>query len=190
METMNRERLAQHHQQMQQQSAVTASNNASVHQQQQKHHGCQQDQCLYDEAAVAAAAIQQEMLQQQQQSHSVNSKEILNPHTHTIHHSNSTAAITAATRLNSPHRQRQQQPQQQHQVLHELPYNDLLTDEELRKTAGQILNGIHREVEVQSVNQSVISTYQDVLLENGEFSQWVFKNKSGYNSLVLQYRKN
>jgi len=63
------------------------------------------------------------------------------------------------------HHQNHHNHNHHHQRL--LPFNDLLSDDELRKTAGQILNGIHREVEVQSVN-SIISTYHDVLLDNGE----------------------
>lgn len=151
MESMNRERLAQHQQQIQQQ---TTSSNArqQQHQSHSRHNGCPQDQqCHYDEAAVAAAAIQQEMMQQQGQS-SCNAKEsALLQRTTTIHTNNESIH----------HHQ---------QTLHALPYNELLSEEELRKTAGQILNGIHREVEVQSVNhQSIISTYQDVLMDNGKY---------------------
>lgn len=127
----------QQHQQKQQQERLLQ--NGGQHKQ---HVGCQQDQCLYDEAAVAAAAIQQEMLQQSQNNNDAS-----------IQNQNSLQALESSS--SATH------------VLHELPYNDLLTDEELRKTAGQILNGIHREVEVQSVNQTIIGTYQDVLLDNG-----------------------
>lgn len=127
----------QQHQQKQQQERLLQ--NGGHHKQ---HVGCQQDQCLYDEAAVAAAAIQQEMLQQSQNNNDAS-----------IQNQNSLQTIETSSAS--------------HHVLHELPYNDLLTDEELRKTAGQILNGIHREVEVQSVNQTIIGTYQDVLLDNG-----------------------
>lgn len=107
-----------------------------------KQNACQQETCNYDEAAIAAAALQQEMLQQ---NHNNNDGSMQNQNSlHTMETTNE-------------------------QNLHEnsLTYNDLLTDEELRKTAGQILNGIHREVEVQAVNQTIIGTYQDVLLDNG-----------------------
>ncbi|XP_037822246.1 putative uncharacterized protein DDB_G0285119 [Lucilia sericata] len=138
MESMNRERLQQHHQKQQQERLLQNGGGGGQH----KHVGCQQDQCLYDEAAVAAAAIQQEMLQQTPTHNNNNDASIQNQNS--LHDMDSAGG----------------------HVMHELPYNDLLTDEELRKTAGQILNGIHREVEVQSVNQTIIGTYQDVLLDN------------------------
>ncbi|XP_065365411.1 putative uncharacterized protein DDB_G0282133 [Calliphora vicina] len=138
MESINRERLQQHHQKQQQERLLQNGGGGGG---QHKHVGCQQDQCLYDEAAVAAAAIQQEMLQQSQTNNNDGS----------IQNQNSAHEMDAS---GGGH------------VMTELPYNDLLTDEELRKTAGQILNGIHREVEVQSVNQTIIGTYQDVLLDN------------------------
>ncbi|XP_061397902.1 forkhead box protein A2-A, partial [Musca vetustissima] len=160
MESMNRERLAQQQLQQQQQSSGNSSTRHQSQCKNPKHNSSQQDPSLYDEAAVAAAAIQQEMLQQQ--GHTTSGKDIAH-HQHAHHHQQRTI-LHASTG----------QPQQHHhhpshsQALHDLPYNELLSEEELRKTAGQILNGIHREVEVQSVNhhQSLISTYQDVLLEN------------------------
>ncbi|XP_073829484.1 forkhead domain 3F isoform X2 [Musca autumnalis] len=154
MESMNRERLAQ--QQKQQQS----SNNIrpQSHSNNSQHNGSSsQDPSLYDEAAVAAAAIQQEMLQQGH--HPTTAKDISHhPHHRTSLHPN----------IDNVQQQQQQHHHHHSQSLHDLPYNELLCEEELRKTAGQILNGIHREVEVQSVNhhQPIISTYQDVLLDN------------------------
>lgn len=148
MESVNRERLQQHQQQLQQQQLQ--QQHASG---QHKHIGCQPDQCLYDEAAVAAAAIQQEMLQQSQNNNDATHQN-QNSMLHSQRHQHNTNSMDSTSH-----------------VLHELPYNDLLTDEELRKTAGQILNGIHREVEVQSVNHhhQIIGTYQDVLLDNGGY---------------------
>ncbi|KAM7349243.1 forkhead domain 3F [Cochliomyia hominivorax] len=143
MESMNRERLQQHQQKQQQERLLQnggGGGGSGSGGQQKQHIGCQQEQCLYDEAAVAAAAIQQEMLQPAQ-----------NNNDGSIQNQNSISGMESTSNSN---------------VLHELPFNDLLTDEELRKTAGQILNGIHREVEVQSVNQTIIGTYQDVLLDN------------------------
>lgn len=109
-----------------------------------QNNACQSETCNYDEAAIAAAALQQEMLQQ--------------------NHNNNDASIQNQNSLHA-------MDSTNDQNLHEnsLTYNDLLTDEELRKTAGQILNGIHRQVEVQAVNQTIIGTYQDVLLDNGKF---------------------
>ncbi|XP_075156119.1 forkhead domain 3F isoform X2 [Haematobia irritans] len=173
MESMNRERLAQHHQQMQQQS------NANCRQQQQprntQHHNnvnnCSQDPCQYDEAAMAAAAIKQEMLQQQQTHSGTNDS--------AAHHCRNITHIGGSESTSHQHHQ---------QSLHDLPYNELLSEEELRKTAGQILNGIHREVEVQSVNhQSIISTYQDVLLDNDYLNpihKDVAVNESGLRHLT------
>ncbi|XP_013098830.1 uncharacterized protein LOC106081438 isoform X2 [Stomoxys calcitrans] len=150
MESMNRERMAQHHQLMQQQSNANAKQKHLPHHH-NKHLTCQQDSCQYDEAAIAAAAIQQEMMQQQGHSNNdINDIATHNRHRNTSHIGNESA-----------------QHHQQQSLKHELPYNELLTEEELRKTAGQILNGIHREVEVQSVShQSIIGTYHDVLLDN------------------------
>ncbi|XP_037932762.1 uncharacterized protein LOC119667532 [Teleopsis dalmanni] len=92
--------------------------------------------CTYDEAATAAATITQEML----------------------HHAESIencATSVENKNLNNNHMQ----------IVRELPFNDLMCEDELRKSAGQILNGIHREVEVQPVN-ALISTYHDALLDN------------------------
>ncbi|XP_030381093.1 uncharacterized protein LOC115628958 [Scaptodrosophila lebanonensis] len=173
MESINRERIQQHQQHIQQQQQLqqqqqqccsspqqTCQHQQRAHQHQHLHHQPspqshqRPDQCLYDEAAVAAAAITQEMLQ-----HGSNaSNDPMTPHScHNQTHAETTVATTPATH---PH---PQSHTHHHQRL--LPFNDLLSDEELRKTAGQILNGIHREVEVQSVN-SIISTYHDVLLDN------------------------
>lgn len=139
MESINRERLQQHHLK-QQQERLIQNENAETH----KHHSdCQQHPCLYDEAAVAAAVLQQEMLHQNQNNNDAAAQ-----------NQNSSIQNLDSTTGSG---------------LSDLPYNDLMTDEELRKTAGQILNGIHRDVEVQSVNQTIIGTYQDVLLENGEY---------------------
>ncbi|XP_043660275.1 serine/threonine-protein kinase pakB-like [Drosophila teissieri] len=148
MESINRERIQQHQQQQQLQQHQQQHQQHSPQQQQhpaaQQQHVAQASSCMYDEAAVAAATLTQEMMQtssggstegNQQQQH--------HHHSHQNHHNH-----------NHNHH---------HQRL--LPFNDLLSDDELRKTAGQILNGIHREVEVQSVN-SIISTYHDVLLDN------------------------
>ncbi|XP_036342607.1 forkhead box protein C1-like, partial [Rhagoletis pomonella] len=143
MESMNRERLQQHQQQMQQQQSCTSPHpdcqQMQQQQQQQQQQGPQQ-QCVYDEAATAAATITREML------NSSSSEETCGQRCNTTTDNNN-------HRLEST------------SLVHELPFNDLMSDEELRKTAGQILNGIHREVEVQSVN-SIISTYHDVLLDN------------------------
>lgn len=140
MESMNRERLQQHQQQMQQRQSCT-SPHPDCQQQQRKQQQQQQQACIYDEAEVAAATIAREMLSNSSDegcAQNCNNSNDNNTH-----------------RLESNH------------LVHELPFNDLMSDEELRKTAGQILNGIHREVEVQSVN-SIISTYHDVLLDNGK----------------------
>ncbi|XP_068154830.1 uncharacterized protein [Drosophila tropicalis] len=159
MESINRERMQQQQQQQQQQQLQ--------HQQQQQICNSPQNttqstssNCIYDEGNVAAAALTQEMLQQHGET-------------------SPTATAAAATH-------HQQQQQQQHQRL--LPFNDLLSDEELRKTAGQILNGIHREVEVQSVN-SIISTYQDVLLDN-DYLNPIHKDVVVTESVLRQQQHN
>lgn len=41
--------------------------------------------------------------------------------------------------------------------------NDFMQQEDLKKAAGEILNGVHRNVEVQSVN-----TYHESLIESGK----------------------
>lgn len=99
-----------------------------------------QNQQIYDEAAVAAATITQEM------------QTSMSPDQTSTSCSPSTCDRLATTTVSA---------------AHELPFNDLISDEDLRKTAGQILNGIHREVEVQAVN-SIISTYHDSLLDSGK----------------------
>lgn len=138
MESMNRERLQQHQQQMLQRQSCTSPHPDCQQQQREQQ---QQQTCVYDEAAAAAATIAREMLSNSGDEGCAGN---CNNSTDNNNH-----------RLESNH------------LVHELPFNDLMSDEELRKTAGQILNGIHREVEVQSVN-SIISTYHDVLLDNGE----------------------
>uniref|UniRef100_A0A1I8N2V7 Uncharacterized protein n=1 Tax=Musca domestica TaxID=7370 RepID=A0A1I8N2V7_MUSDO len=168
MESMNRERLVQQHQQQQQQKKQQSSSNSTRHQS-HSHDGSSQDACLYDEAAVAAAAIQQEMLQQGHTT--TTAKDVSLPH-HQHYHAQHQQNSHHRTTLHQANVHQQQHhhhhPPHHSQSLHDLPYNELLSEEELRKTAGQILNGIHREVEVQSVNhhQPIISTYQDVLLDN------------------------
>ncbi|KAH8245510.1 hypothetical protein KR032_011204 [Drosophila birchii] len=158
MESINRERIQQHQQQMQQQQQQQQQqqHHTQQQQQQQQQHQTQQhstsaSNCLYDEAAVAAATLTQEMLHQTPGSGGSDNSQ------HQGHHSN--------------HHHHHQQQQQQRL----LPFNDLLSDDELRKTAGQILNGIHREVEVQSVN-SIISTYHDVLLDNEDYLNPIHKD--------------
>ncbi|XP_016038007.2 putative uncharacterized protein DDB_G0288537 [Drosophila simulans] len=146
MESINRERIQQHQQQQQLQQHQQQHQQHSPQQQQhpaaQQQHMPQASSCMYDEAAVAVATLTQEMMQ-----------------------TNSGGGSTEASQQQHHHHSHQnhQNHNQHHQRL--LPFNDLLSDDELRKTAGQILNGIHREVEVQSVN-SIISTYHDVLLDN------------------------
>ncbi|XP_018800568.1 PREDICTED: forkhead box protein A2-A-like [Bactrocera latifrons] len=139
MESMNRERLQQHQQQMQQRQSCTSPHPDCQQHQQRKQQQQQQQACVYDEAATAAATIAREMLS--------------NSGDEGCGRNSNNSSDSNNQRLENNH------------LVHELPFNDLMSDEELRKTAGQILNGIHREVEVQSVN-SIISTYHDVLLDN------------------------
>ncbi|XP_034478035.1 hormone receptor 4 [Drosophila innubila] len=171
MESINRERIQQHQQQMQQQQQQQQLQQQHCNSpQQQQQQTCQQQQqqhqnassCIYDEAAAAAAALTQEMLQQAAATEASPAATHHN-HQHQQHNHNHHHQQQHHNQQQQQQQQHQQQQQQQQQRL--LPFNDLLSDEELRKTAGQILNGIHREVEVQSVN-SIISTYQDVLLDN------------------------
>ncbi|EDV45748.2 hormone receptor 4 isoform X2 [Drosophila erecta] len=154
MESINRERiqlhqqqqqLQQHQQQHQQQHSPQQQQQQQQHPAAQQQHVAQASSCMYDEAAVAAATLTQEMMQTSSGSSTeVNQQQQQQQHHHHSH-------------------QNHHNHNHHHQRL--LPFNDLLSDDELRKTAGQILNGIHREVEVQSVN-SIISTYHDVLLDN------------------------
>ncbi|EDV95381.1 GH17913, partial [Drosophila grimshawi] len=102
----------------------------------------------WEHAAAAAAALTQEMLQHAAPSEASPGGSQTHSHSH---------------------------PHLNHHQQRLLPFSDLLSDEELRKTAGQILNGIHREVEVQSVN-SIISTYQDVLLDNEDYLNPIHKD--------------
>ncbi|XP_016980088.1 alpha-protein kinase 1 [Drosophila rhopaloa] len=152
MESINRERIQQHqqqqqlqqqqqHQQQQQQQQQHSPQQHATLQATQQQHATQASSCLYDEAAVAAATLTQEMM--------------------------SSGAGGGGSEASQQHHHNHQSHQNHHNHHHQrlLPFNDLLSDDELRKTAGQILNGIHREVEVQSVN-SIISTYHDVLLDN------------------------
>uniref|UniRef100_Q9W4Q0 RT01015p n=2 Tax=melanogaster subgroup TaxID=32351 RepID=Q9W4Q0_DROME len=152
MESINRERIQQHQQQQQlqqhQQQHQQHSPQQKQHSAAQQQHMPQASSCMYDEAAVAVATLTQEMMQTNSGGGSTEtSQQQQQQQQHHHHHSH----------------QNHQNHNQHHQRL--LPFNDLLSDDELRKTAGQILNGIHREVEVQSVN-SIISTYHDVLLDN------------------------
>ncbi|XP_039960824.1 transcription factor mef2A isoform X1 [Bactrocera tryoni] len=154
MESMNRERLQQHQQQMQQRQSCT-SPHPDCQQHQQGKQQQQQQACVYDEAATAAATIAREML------------------------SNSCDEGCARNSNNSSDSNNQRL--ESNHLVHELPFNDLMSDEELRKTAGQILNGIHREVEVQSVN-SIISTYHDVLLDNEDYLNPIHKDVAVHES--------
>ncbi|XP_028895063.2 probable serine/threonine-protein kinase tsuA [Zeugodacus cucurbitae] len=153
MESMNRERLQQHQQQMQQRQSCT-SPHPDCQQQQRQQQQQQQHTCVYDEAATAAATIARELLSSSGDE--------------------GCARNCNNTSDNNNHRL-------DTHLVHELPFNDLMSDEELRKTAGQILNGIHREVEVQSVN-SIISTYHDVLLDNEDYLNPIHKDVAVHES--------
>ncbi|XP_054729746.1 defective pharyngeal development protein 4 [Anastrepha obliqua] len=161
MESMNRERLQQHQQQMQQRQSCTSphpdcqQHHRQQQQQRQQQQHQQQQQCVYDEAATAADTIKREMLNS----------------------SGDEGCIQNCNNTTNNNNQRLESTQ----LVHELPFNDLMSDEELRKTAGQILNGIHREVEVQSVN-SIISTYQDVLLDNEDYLNPIHKDIAVHES--------
>ncbi|XP_053949046.1 transcription factor mef2A-like [Anastrepha ludens] len=161
MESMNRERLQQHQQQMQQRQSCTSphpdcqQHHRQQQQRQQQQQQQQQQQCVYDEAATAADTIKREMLNS----------------------SGDEGCIQNCNNTTNNNNQRLESTQ----LVHELPFNDLMSDEELRKTAGQILNGIHREVEVQSVN-SIISTYQDVLLDNEDYLNPIHKDIAVHES--------
>lgn len=155
---MNRERLQQ--QRLQHNEQQHQEQRTQQQQQQQQRHskhfnGSGEHQMYpegYDEAAVAAAIIQDEMLH------------------HPNGESRNSDAITTSTYQLSSQSNEADMDSDAHNVN---AYNDLMNDEELRKTAGQILNGIHRDVEVQSVNHaSIISTYQDVLLDNGMYNKF------------------
>ncbi|KAH8240268.1 hypothetical protein KR026_006304 [Drosophila bipectinata] len=175
MESINRERIQHHQQQLQQQQQQQhqQQQQQQQHQQQQQQncqspqqqHATQSNSCLYDEAAVAAATLTQEMLQHQTPNNAPGESQPPN-HSHGhVHHNHNHSHNHSQSHSHHNH--------QSHQRL--LPFNDLLSDDELRKTAGQILNGIHREVEVQSVN-SIISTYHDVLLDNEDYLNPIHKD--------------
>ncbi|XP_016942113.2 uncharacterized protein fd3F isoform X1 [Drosophila suzukii] len=168
MESINRERIQQHQQQQQLQQQHQQQQQQHQQQQhspqQQQQHATQASSCLYDEAAVAAATLTQEMMQSSSGSGGGGGSEASHQH-HQNHHNHN----------------------HHHQRL--LPFNDLLSDDELRKTAGQILNGIHREVEVQSVN-SIISTYHDVLLDNEDYLNPIHKDVVVTESVLRQQHGN
>ncbi|XP_067636873.1 defective pharyngeal development protein 4 [Eurosta solidaginis] len=145
MESMNRERL-------QRQTCSSPHPDCQQHHQQQqqqqrlrREQQQNQPECVYDEAAIAAAAITREMLN----SSGSGTEDGGGQNCNNLTDNNSQQHLENTTT----------------HLVHEFPFNDLMSDEELRKTAGQILNGIHREVEVQSVN-SIISSYNDVMLDN------------------------
>ncbi|XP_017086398.1 putative uncharacterized protein DDB_G0288537 [Drosophila eugracilis] len=172
MESINRERIQQHQQQqqLQQQQQHQQQQQQQQHSPQQQHqtthqHTTQASSCLYDEAAVAAATLTQEMMQTSGSAGSEANQQQHHHHSHQNHHNHN----------------------HHHQRL--LPFNDLLSDDELRKTAGQILNGIHREVEVQSVN-SIISTYHDVLLDNEDYLNPIHKDVVVTESVLRQQHGN
>ncbi|XP_055913263.1 uncharacterized protein LOC129946909 [Eupeodes corollae] len=125
-----------------------------------------QSQPMYDEAAIAAATITQEMLSSISPDHTISSaaeqsSTSCSPSSSTCDRLGTTSSVVSS--------------------VHELPFNDLITDEDLRKTAGQILNGIHRDVEVQAVN-SIISTYHDSYLDTEDYLNPIQKDVSVHES--------
>lgn len=58
-----------------------------------------------------------------------------------------------------------------------LSFTGFVSDDDIKKSAGDILNGIRRDVEVQAIN-SLISTYGDAFLEG-----WCFIKKNCGSSL-------
>ncbi|XP_055842277.1 uncharacterized protein LOC129909246 [Episyrphus balteatus] len=122
-----------------------------------------QSQQMFDEAAIAAATITQEMHTSISPDHTISSVD----QSSTSCSPSSTCDRLGTTPVVS--------------TAHELPFNDLITDEDLRKTAGQILNGIHRDVEVQAVN-SIISTYHDSYLDAEDYLNPIQKDVSVHES--------
>lgn len=49
-------------------------------------------------------------------------------------------------------------------IASSLSFKEFVSDDDIKKSAGEILNGIRRDVEVQAIN-SLINTYGDAFLE-------------------------
>ncbi|KAL5275680.1 hypothetical protein ACFFRR_001492 [Megaselia abdita] len=86
------------------------------------------------------------------------------------------AAVAAITKEYSGKDDRQSPTSKETDIPTTLSFTGFVSDDEIKKNAGDILNGIRRDVEVQAIN-SLINTYGDAFLE-GDYGNPLHKEVS------------